>query len=337
MKNENFLENIATIIEQARQYIYRNINSAMTATYFEIGKKIVEQEQRGNNRAKYGKAIIKELSVYLTDKFGKGFSETNLRSFRIFYIIYMDKIQQMPSAIFKLSWSHYQVLMRIENKKERDFYEIESENQQWSVSQLKRQYSSSLYERLALSRNKKGILKLAEEGHSLSSTKDIVKNPVILEFLGFDEKFEYSESDLESAIISKLQLFLLELGKGFLFEARQKRFTFSEKNYFVDLVFYNRILQCYVLIDIKTGELKHQDIGQMQMYVNYYNRKVKLQFEKPTVGILLCKEKDDNIVKMTLPKKSNIYASEYKLYLPEKTLLQQKLQEWTQEFEENKN
>ena len=334
---DDFFRNVASIIEQARQHIVKRIDSAICIAYFEIGRKIIEQEQEGNYRAEYGKSIIKGLSAYLTGRFGKGFSETNLRSFRIFYTIYMNKIQQMPSAIFKLSWSHYQILMRIENESERNFYEIESERQQWSVEQLKRQYHSSLYERLALSRNKKSILKLAKEGQALVSTKDMIKNPLILEFLGFNEKFEYSESDLESAIISKLQFFLLELGKGFLFEARQKRFTFNEQNFYVDLVFYNRILQCYVLIDIKIGELKHQDIGQMQMYVNYYNRKVKLNFEKPTVGILLCKEKNDNIVRMTLPKKTNIYASEYKLYFPDKSLLRQKLQEWIEEFEDSKN
>lgn len=246
-------------------------------------------------------------------------------------------IQQKASAEFKLSWSHYQVLMRISDKKMRKFYEIEAFQGQWSVPQLRRQYNSSLYERLALSRNKEEVIKLANEGQVIEKPQDVLKNPFVLEFLGMEEKAVYTESDLESAIISKLQNFLLELGKGFLFEARQKRFAFDEKNFYVDLVFYNRLLQCYVLIDLKTEELKHQDLGQMQMYVNYFDRYVKQEFEKPTIGILLCKEKTDSIVQLTLPQNANIYASEYSLYLPDKELLQKKLDEWTQEYEDNQD
>jgi predicted nuclease of restriction endonuclease-like (RecB) superfamily len=189
---------------------------------------------------------------------------------------------------------------------------------------------------LALSRDKDAVMKLAKEGQALKKPRDILKNPLVLEFLGMDERVEYCESDLESAIISKLQAFLLELGKGFLFEARQKRFTFNEEHFMVDLVFYNRLLKCYVLIDLKTGVLKHQDLGQMQMYVHYFDRYVKTKDERPTVGILLCREKDDAIVELTLPEGENIYASEYSLYLPDKTLFQQKLTEWTREFEEAK-
>jgi predicted nuclease of restriction endonuclease-like (RecB) superfamily len=229
------------------------------------------------------------------------------------------------------------ILMRIENSEERRFYEIEAINQQWTFRQLQRQYGSSLYERLALSRDKAEVMRLANKGQTLEKPRDVLKNPLVLEFLGMNEKAEYSESDLETAIISKLQTFLLELGKGFLFEARQKRFSFDEKSFFVDLVFYNRLLQCYVIIDLKTEEMKHQDLGQMLMYVNYFDRYVKTEHEKPTIGILLCKEKDDSIVQLTLPENSNIYASAYNLYLPDKNLLQQKLVEWTQEFEENQH
>ena len=238
---------------------------------------------------------------------------------------------------FVLSWTHYQVLMRIKNDDERRFYEVEAEKQQWSVDELKRQYSSSLYERLALSRDKAEVMRLAKEGQIINKPRDMLKNPLVLEFLGMAEDSSYSEADLESAIISKLQKFLLELGKGFLFEARQKRFTFDEQSFFVDLVLYNRLLQCYVLIDLKTTEMKHQDLGQMQMYVNYFDRCVKTDIEKPTVGILLCREKYDNIVKLTLPDNSNIYASEYSLYLPDKNLLQRKLAEWIEEYEEVKS
>ena len=221
----------------------------------------------------------------------------------------------------------------MESAEERRFYEIEAKNQNWSVRQLQRQYNSSLYERLALSKDKEAILRLAQEGQTINKLDDIIKNPLTLEFLGLKPDASYSETKFENAIIDKLQQFLLELGKGFLFEARQKRFTFDEENFFVDLVFYNRLLQCYVLIDLKVDKLAHQDLGQMQMYVNYYDRYVKQDFEKPTIGILLCKEKKDALVELTLPKDSNIYAQQYALYLPDKQLLQAKLKEWIDEHD----
>ena len=224
--------------------------------------------------------------------------------------------------------------MRIENEAERSFYEIETAKTGWGVRTLQRQYNSSLYERIALSRDKEGVLRLASEGNVITKPEDIIKQPTVLEFLGVEEQAKYSETDLETALINKLQKFLLELGKGYLFEARQKRFTYDEDNFYVDLVFYNRLLRCYVLIDLKVDKLTHQDIGQMQMYVNYYDRYEKLEDENPTIGILLCKEKNDALVEITLPKDANIYASEYKLYLPDKKLLQQKLKEWIEEEEE---
>jgi predicted nuclease of restriction endonuclease-like (RecB) superfamily len=367
--DENSLfSKVAELLELARKQVVTTVNLTMVHTYFEIGKMIIEEEQQGEIRAAYGKAILKDLSARLKERFGKGFSEQNLRQMRKFYAIYAfsnksyhpslesnkqkvtkrqkpsvelqnidlktNSIQQKPSAKFKLSWSHYLVLMRIENSNERSFYEIEAFEQNWSEPQLKRQYHSSLYERLALSRDKNEVMKLATEGQKIDKPQDLLKNPLTLDFLGLQEKHSYTESDLEHGIISKLQDFLLELGKGFLFEARQKRFTFDNDHYFVDLVFYNRLLQCYVIIDLKTEKLVHQDLGQMQMYVNYYDRFEKLEHEKPTIGILLCKKKNDALVELTLPKDSNIYASEYSLYLPEKELLQQKLMEWVQEFEE---
>ena len=211
---------------------------------------------------------------------------------------------------------------------------MECAQQQWSVKQLSRQVGSSLYERLALSRKKDEVRRLAQEGQTVEKPEDIIKNPLTLEFLGLKPESAYTESKLENAIISKMQQFLLELGKGFLFEARQKRFTFDERNFYVDLVFYNRLLKCYVLIDLKTGDLTHQDLGQMQMYVNYYDRYVKQDFENPTIGILLCSEKSDALVELTLPEDSNVYASQYSLYLPDKTLLQRKLKEWREELAE---
>jgi predicted nuclease of restriction endonuclease-like (RecB) superfamily len=223
--------------------------------------------------------------------------------------------------------------MGIKDPNERSFYEIESTNEGWSLSELNRQKASCLYERLALSRDKKGVKQLAEKGQIITRPEDILKEPLVLEFLGLDEKAAYSESDLESALISHLEKFLLELGKGFLFEARQKRFTFDGDHFFLDLVFYNRLLRCYVVIDLKLDKLTHQDLGQMQMYVNWYDRHVKLPHENPTVGLLLCKEKKEAVVRLTLPKDANIHAREYQLYLPSKELLKAKLLEWTREAE----
>ena len=222
--------------------------------------------------------------------------------------------------------------MRIDNIEARSFYELECAQQQWSVKQLSRQVSSSLYERLALRRDKNEVMRLAQEGLTIEKPEDIIKNPITLEFLGLKPEAAYTESKLENAIISKMQQFLLEMGKGFLFEARQKRFTFDERNFYVDLIFYNRLLKCYVLIDLKTGDLTHQDLGQMQMYVNYYDRYVKQDYENPTIGILLCGEKSDALVELTLPENSNVFASQYSLYLPDKALLQRKLKEWIEEF-----
>jgi len=220
--------------------------------------------------------------------------------------------------------------MNIDNRDERRFYEIESGQNQWSLSELRRQFNSGIYERLALSRDKTGVRALAEKGQIIEKPEDMLKNPLVLEFLGLDENTRYSESDLESAIIDKLESFLLELGKGFLFESRQKRFTFDTDNFYVDLVFYNRILRCYVLIDLKIGKLTHENLGQMQMYVNYFNRNVKLDDENPTIGIILCKTKNEALVQLTLPEDANVYASQYQLYLPSKEELKRKLIEWAE-------
>lgn len=349
------------LIQSARRGAATVVNTLQVMTNFEIGRRIVEHEQKGAKRAAYGAELLKELSARLTDEFGKGFSERNLRGFRLFYLAYrhLPQIWQTPSAKlvspdiaqtpsaqlgpgrtsqtpsgkspFTLSWSHYVLLLTIKDADERSFYEIESTNEGWSLSELKRQKASALYERLALSRNKAGVKRLAEEGQIVAKPEDVLKEPYVLEFLGLDEKAGYSESDLESAVISQIERFLLELGKGFLFESRQRRFTFDEDHYFVDLVFYNRLLRCYVIIDLKLDKLTHQDLGQMQMYVNYYDRHVKLPDENSTIGLLLCKEKKDAVVKLTLPKDANIHAKEYQLYLPSKELLKAKLIEWTRE------
>lgn len=335
-------EKIEILVTEARKKVASVANTAQVYTYYEIGRYIIEDEQGGKAKAAYGKGVLQRLSERLTAKYGEGWSYANLRSMRQFYLVYSDLLtsgQQIQNAdqrsanpTFILPWTHYQIIMREENPQARRFYEQEAYNEQWSKRQLQRQVGSSLYERLALSRDKGEVMRLANEGQTIEKPEDIIKNPLVLDFLGLKQESAYTESNLESAIINKLQDFLMECGKGFLFEARQKRFTFDEDNFYVDLVLYNRILQCYVLVDLKTNKLTHQDLGQMQMYVNYFDRYKRLDFEKPTVGILLCKEKNDALVELTLPQDANIYAQQYALYLPDKALLQQKLREWIDEY-----
>nr|WP_308629079.1 PDDEXK nuclease domain-containing protein [uncultured Eisenbergiella sp.] len=336
-----FLSRVSYLLEDAHKNIKTAVNLSMVYTYYNIGCMIVEEEQKGSNRAEYGKYVLKELSAYLAERFGKGFSVTNLKQMRQFYMVYSsDQIGQIVSDQFEnlpkvntdhkffLSWSHYLQLMRIANIDERHFYEIEAAKNDWSLSELKRQYNSSLYERLALSKDQEAVARLATEGQIIESPQDLIKDPYVLEFLGLPELPEYSESELESRIIDNLQKFLLELGTGFAFIGRQVRFTFEEEHFRVDLVFFNRLLRCFVLFDLKIGELKHQDIGQMQMYVNYYDRKVKLSEENATIGIILCKDKKQSIVEMTLPKDNNqIFASKYQTILPTKEDLKKLLEQ----------
>ena len=356
-------ERISALIEESRKRVATAVNIAEVYTKYEIGRHIVEDEQEGKARAAYGKQVLPILSQKLTDKFGSGWSLETLKSARKFYSVYapqairstaltksdketgktnlvnsVDQIQIAPAEPhthkFVLSWSHFLVLMRIKDDGARSFYEVECAKQNWGVRWLQRQVGSSLYERIALSSDRDKVVRMAKEGEIIEKPADIIKNPVTLEFLGLKPDAAYSETKLENAIIDKMQTFLLEIGKGFLFEARQKRFTFDEDNFYVDLVFYNRLLQCYVLIDLKVDKLTHQDLGQMQMYVNYYDRYKKQDFEKPTVGILLCKDKNDSLVELTLPKDSNVYAAQYELYLPDKQELRAKLKSWIEEFEE---
>lgn len=350
------------LIDNARDSIGLMANAVTVYTSFELGRYIVEQEQQGKDRAKYGAKVLDSLSAYLTSEYGKGFSRSNVAGMRQFYITYREREPAIvQSAIgqlgqfqkngivqsevgqlqinynewpFRLSWTHYQVLMRISDPQEREFYEKEAIRSNWNVKTLKRQYNSSLYERLALSRDKDDVLRLSNEGAVPQKPSDILHTPYILEFSGLDDKAAYHESDLEQSVIDKMQNFLLEMGKGFLFEQRQKRFTFHDKNFYLDLVLYNRFLRCYVLIDFKIDELTHQDLGQMQMYVNYYDRYEITENENPTIGILICKQSDEALVDLTLPQDANIYAKEYKLYLPDKKLLQKKLKEWLDEADD---
>lgn len=323
--NENLYSKISDILNQARQTVVRAVNHAMVYAYYEIGRTIVEDEQQGKNRAEYGKQILKELSKQLCNEFGRGFSERNLEQMRLFYLTY--SISQKSSAElqipeFQLSWSHYIRLIRIKNIDERRFYEIECIKNGWSLKELKRQFDSALYERLILSRNKENVQQLAQRGHIIQKPIDILKDPYTLEFLDLPDNHEYSESDLEQALINKLEHFLLELGNGFTYVGRQKRFTFDEKHFRVDLVFFNRLLRSFVLIDLKIGELTHQDLGQMQMYVNYYDRFVKLPEENKTIGIVICKDKSNALVEITLPEDNeSIFASRYQTVLPDKQAL----------------
>ncbi|NBO24494.1 MAG: DUF1016 domain-containing protein [Chlamydiae bacterium] len=316
LPTEDLFQTIKTLLHNARTQVVRAVNTTMVQTYFEIGRLIVEHEQKGNIKAEYGAETLKGLSDQLLHEFGKGFSIDNLGHMRKFYLTYGKS--ETVSRKFDLSWSHYVFLIRLAEH-ERNFYEIESIENNWSLRELKRQFDSALYDRLRLSRDKEGVKALNQKGQVITKPSDAVKDPYILEFLGLKEESSYSESELEQAIIDKIEHFLLELGKGFAFVGRQQRFTFSEKHFFVDLVFYNRLLRCFVVIDLKIGDLTHQDLGQIQMYVNYYDRFVKTKDENPTIGIVLCKNKESSLVEITLPKdNTQIFASQYRLYLPTK-------------------
>lgn len=343
----NLLTKIIGLIENAQSSVSRYVDRAMCTTYFLIGRYIVEAEQYGQERAVYADETLKYLGTELSKQFGRGFSARNLANMKKFYLTYqsryMEPILQNNSAKsdevfenedgksilqtmsakftqpFQLSWSHYLILCRIDNQDERSFYEIETIKGNWKLKELERQYNSSLFERLVLSKDKKKVKELSEKGHLLEAPADAIKDPLVLEFLGLKEEKAYSENDLEKAIIDKLEHFLLEMGKGFLFAGRQIRISFEEEHFFIDLVLYNRLLKCFVLLDLKIGKLKHQDLGQMQMYVNYYDRHVKTEEENSTIGIVICKDKKDAVVELTLPEHNKqIFASKYQLYLPSK-------------------
>jgi predicted nuclease of restriction endonuclease-like (RecB) superfamily len=351
IKGNDLFERVVSILEQARRNIVKSVNSNMVIAYWLIGREIVEDIQRGEARAEYGKQVIKQLSNRLNKRYGKGFSTTNLWYFRQFYVVYSNRkpeilhkscgesdellklhkacgvLDDMSLAVEKsesiqgfspsLSWSHYRTLTKIENINERLFYEIEAEKTGWSVPVLERQINSFLFARLLKSRDKEGVLKLATEGQKVISPSDVIKDPYILDFLGLPDSRELHESNIESAIINNLQSFLLELGKGFAFVARQKRVSTETKEFYIDLVFYNYYLKCFVLIDLKTGELTHQDVGQMDMYVRMFDDLERGEGDNPTIGLILCSDKDKTIVKYSVLNESRqLFASKYKLYLP---------------------
>ena len=319
---QQFYEQIKKILSEARNKVYQAANFAMVEAYWNIGKSIVEQ-QGGEEKAEYGVRLIAELSKQMTTDFGKGFTVANLKNMRQFYLTF-PKSYALRS---ELSWTHYRLLMRVENKNARQFYIEEAIKSNWSTRQLERQINSFFYERLLSSQNKE---KVSEEIQKLESAKvpeDIIRDPYVLEFLGLNPKDDFYESDLEEALITHLQKFLLELGRGFSFVARQKRITFDGRHFRIDLVFYNYILKCFVLIDLKIGDLTHQDLGQMQMYVHYYERELMNEGDNPPIGIVLCADKSESVVKYTLPEnETQIFASKYKLYLPSEEELLQELQ-----------
>lgn len=317
-KYSDMYERIADIIEQSRKRVVSTVNFEMIQCYHAIGKEIIEEEQQGAERAEYGKALMENLAQKLTARFGKGFSLRNLFLMRKFYLTYPI----LHSLCAKLSWTHYRHLINIEDENKRSFYEIETAKNNWSIRELERQINSMLFERLALSKDKQGLAKLAKEGQILKSPEDLIKDPYVLEFLGLLENEKFLENDLESGLIEHLHKFLLELGNGFSFVARQKRISLDNENFYIDLVFYNYILKCFVLLDLKIGKLTHQDLGQMQMYVNYFTKELMNENDNPPIGIVLCADKSDAVVKYTLSEENTqIFASRYQLYLPSEQTL----------------
>ena len=322
------VEEIKGLVIDSRKKVYSVVNIEMLNLYWNIGK-IIMEIQNGDGRASYGENVLEKLSEKLISEFGKGFSIRNLRTMRKFYCVY--PIRQTVSA--KLSWSHYLELIKIDDDNKRNFYMQETINSNWSVRELQRQRDSLLYERLLVSKDKSKILELSIKGHVIKNGKDLIKDPFVLEFLDIKENINYLESDLEKNILLHLKEFLLELGRGFMFVGSQVRMSLEEDYFYPDLVFYNRLAKCFVIIDLKIGKLAHQDIGQMQMYVNYYDREVRKNDENKTVGILLCTSKNKTIVKYALPlDNETIFASEYKLHMPTEQELIEAIEEEKQNF-----
>ena len=331
IKINNIFDSIKELVISSRSKVYSTVNTEMLNLYWNIGKSIMEIQQ-GDERASYGDAVLEKLSQKLTNEFGKGFSKRNLERMRKFYICF--PIATTVSS--QLSWSHYLELIKIDEQSKRNFYIKETINSKWSVRELQRQRDSLLYERLSLSANKEKALELSEKGQILRTSKDLIKDPFILEFLDIKENTNYLESDLEKNIIEHLKEFLLELGKGFSYVGNQVRLTIEEEHFYPDLVFYNRLLRCFVIIDLKIGKVTHQDIGQMQMYVNYYDREIKQKDENLTIGILLSTNKNETIVKYTLPEDNKtIFSSEYKLHMPTEQELITAVEEEKKNFELN--
>jgi len=325
---------IKAVLENARSNAYRAINFEMVSAYWQIGKVIIEEEQEGEKRAEYGKSLIKCLAQKLTQDYGKGFTERNLWYIRDFYL----KFRKVNALRSELTWTHYRLLLRIEKEESRQFYMIESVNSNWSTRELERQINSLLYERITLSKDKEKVKELSKKGQIIKTPKDIIKEPYILEFLGLKDNTNLHESDLEQLLINKLKQFLLELGKGFSLVARQKRISVGGDHYYIDLVFYNYILKCFILIDLKLGKLTHKDIGQMDFYVRYYEKEEKPKEDNPAIGMILCSDKNESMVKYTiLNDNKTVFASKYKLCLPTEEELKKEIMRERTQIEQEKN
>ena len=321
---QNLIEHIGILLEQGRKHAFYAVNTILIKTYWEIGKQIVEYEQKGKEHAEYGFSLLADLSKDLTLKYGKGFSKSNVYLMRQFYL----KYQKFQTLSGKLSWSHYSELLSIEDNMTRQFYEKQSLTENWSIRELKRQINSALFQRIALNKDKKSIVELSKQGQLIEKAEDLIKDPYVLEFLGITQNYKYTEKELETKIVDNLQMFLLELGKGFTFVKRQYRITLDNNDYYVDLVFYHRILNCFVLIDLKIGQVNPQDIGQMNMYLNYFKAKENTKHDNIPVGIILSAEKNNLLVHYALGGLSNkLFVSKYKLYFPDKQQLENKLKE----------
>lgn len=317
--------NINSLLARARQKTYNIVNQLLVRTYWHVGKHIVEFEQQGKQKAEYGSNLLFKLSKDLSKEQGKGFSERNLEQMRKLFLLFpIPQTLSAKSFFLKLSWSHYCELMKVKETLARSFYERQSLQENWSLSELKRQINSLLFERIALSKDKNQILELSKQGQIIEQPQDVIKEPYILEFLGLDESKNYSEMELEQALISKLKNFILELGKDFLFVERQKRITIANRHYYIDLVFYHRTLHCFVLVDLKLGELTHADTGQMNFYLNYYKENELRESENEPIGLILCASKDYEFARYILNDK-NMFASEYKLKLPSEKILKEQI------------
>lgn len=335
MKNitqyQNLAQHISQILEQGRKGAVSSLNTILLQTYWEIGKAIVEFEQEGKVKAEYGKELLISLSKELK-KYGKGFSRTNLQYMRLFYLSF----PKIPDASGKLTWSHYVEILGVSNNLARNFYEKQCILENWSVRELKRQKQSMLFERFALGKDKKELLKLSHKGQIIQKAEDIIKEPYILEFLGIPEPYNFSEAELEQKIIDNLQMFLLELGKGFTFVKRQFRLSFDSRHHYIDLVFYHRILKCFILIDLKIGEADHTDIGQMNMYLNYFKTEENTQGDNEPIGIILSAAKNDIKMEYAMGGISNqMFVSQYQLYLPKPEELEAEIEKFLPHTENN--
>ena len=326
---EQFISDIRTIILSARESAIRSVDTVRVQMYWKLGERIFIEEQKGQDRAEYGAYLLQNIAMEIEKEFGSGFSVRQLERARQFYRTY-----PIATALrTQLNWYQYRLLIQIDDKDKREYYELESANNNWTGRELERQINSGLYERLLLSNDKKAVLEVARKERIPESPTEIIKDPMVLEFLGLRPEATYYEKDLERALITNLQAFLLELGNGFSFVARQKRILLEDDEFFADLVFYNRLLRCFVVIELKTHKITHEDIGQLQMYVNYYDRNEKAPDENPTIGILICADKNDTLVKYTLPENNNtILASKYQLYLPSEKQLAEQLKIELQEL-----